>query len=138
MYLCGFIQPSLEHRGLQALSELKTLAKNVVRHLIARLLLAALEGREARVHYFRLTIALVIAFFFFLISYLLLLSFLIFFLARWAMEEWEWILLVLAILHAVGAIVCVHIFARYMHKPVFEATLAEVGRDIKKLRLFAE
>lgn len=89
-------------------------------------------------HCFRLVITLVVAILLFLIGYLLLLSFLILSLARWAGEAWEWVLLVLAAFHAVGALACASILARWINKPVFAATLDEVKEDLKTLRFFAE
>ncbi|WP_062100187.1 phage holin family protein [Candidatus Xiphinematobacter sp. Idaho Grape] len=118
--------------------ELRALARGVVRHFTARLFLAAWEGREAGRRCFRLVVTFVIATLLFLISYLLLLSFLILSLARLAGEAWEWLLLVLAVVHGMGAVACVSIFTRCKHKPIFTATLAEVKEDLKTLRLFTK
>jgi len=132
--------PSRKSRGVGGgvVSELKALARGMIRHFIARLFLVSLEGREACVHCFRLIATLVIAVLLFLVSYLLLLSFLVLSLARMAGEIWEWVLLVLAAFHVVGALACMGIFVRYMYKPVFTATLAEVKEDLRTLKLFAE
>jgi uncharacterized membrane protein YqjE len=122
----------------ESFGELKALARGVVRHFTARLFLAVWESREVGAHCFRLVITLVITILLFLISYLLLLSFLILSLARLAGEAWEWVLLVLAAVHGMGAVACASIFARCMHKPVFTATLAEVKEDLKTLKLFTK
>jgi uncharacterized membrane protein YqjE len=130
---------SRERQGVGGrFGKLRALVMGVARHFVARSFLVVWEGREAGRHCFRLVVTLVVAILLFLISYLLLLSFLILSLARWAGGTWEWVLLVLAAFHAVGALACASIFARWAHKPVFTATLAEVREDLKALRLFTE
>lgn len=119
-------------RGLVA--ELLGFAGSLGQHVQALLALAGFEGRDAAAHYVRLLVILIAGLILLLFGYLLALFFVAFLIAHLSGLSWIWISLGLAVLHFVGAAVCLLYVRSGIKTPVFSSTFTELNKDLEALK----
>lgn len=94
-----------------------------------RLQLAGIESKEAGVHYLKLLIYVVIALVVVVFGYLFLCIGAVVLLAQLLRVGWPWVMVGFALLHFVGAGVCVFLAKAGIAEPMFGATLRELKKD---------
>ena len=116
------------------LERLRGLAGAFTGYSRARLELAGIEGKEALSLYLRMLLWGIAGAALALAGYLLLCVGLVVLIAKATGANWGWGVLLLALLHIVGAGACVFVLRRNSRTPVFAATLQEFHRDEQWLR----
>jgi len=111
------------------IDHLRALAASVAAYLAARLQLAGLESREAALHYVKILILLVAAFFGFVFGYIFLWIAGVFILQHFLHVSWTWIMLGAAVLHMAAAGVLLLVAKIKFPKAVFAATITEFKKD---------
>lgn len=108
---------------------LRALAASVAAYLAARLQLAGLESREAALHYLKILILLVAAFFGIVFGYIFFCLAVVFILHHFLNVSWIWILLGAAGLHFAAAGILLLIVKVKFPKAVFPVTITEFKKD---------
>jgi uncharacterized membrane protein YqjE len=100
----------------------------------ARLELAGMEGKDAALLLFKVAAFLFIALLFVVFGYAFLWIGLIALIAALSQVPWGWWVLIIGLLHLLGAAGCVWGVGRLWKKPVFAATLEEFRKDQEWLK----
>lgn len=131
-------QPAAEEqkaaRGLPG--EFLSLAGSVGRHIQALAALAGAEAREAAGMYLLAVGLLVAGLVLAILGYVLLVVFIAFLAALVFGVSWLWISLVLAVLHFIGAAICLLIAKNRAATKQFPAISAELQKDFETLQNF--
>lgn len=129
--------PAEEQKAPRGLSgELLSLAGSVGRHVQALAALAGAETREAAGTYLLALVLMIAGLVLAIFGYAMLILFIAFLAALIFGISWLWISLVLAVLHFVGAAVCILIARNRAAVKQFPATSAELQKDFITLQNF--
>jgi uncharacterized membrane protein YqjE len=115
-------------------AHLRALSSGVAGYMQARVQLAGIESKEALVHYLKIIAFVLAAIIVTVFAYVFLCIGLVFVLAWLLGFKWMWIMLGLALLHVIGAFVCLLMARAKLRLPVFPTTVAELQRDREVMR----